>query len=422
MRFAVRRPGTPEASPRSHGVPRRDVPGRVHVSVAGETAGRAHEPRLALTRPRIHQPACRAPLARKRGINLLHPARRLLRQPPHQQAPPRPQDPPVQPGLSPDITARVLPGTLRGPGHVGDPQVLDLDQVEPPRDVRRFLLRPVLAPVRLAGTQSGDGQPYLPAAGRAPLGAGELAFQPAQPGLLAPGQARNLQPLPSGQGRADGHAPIDAHDPTVTGGGNRQGDGGEGEVPAAGPVEGYPVGLHSRRDGTGPAKPDPPGFRYPYAADLARQAAYLPLAAAPHDPEPLISSGLAPGRPAGRVCAVEERRHSLGEISQRLLLDRLGAGPQPVMPSAGGGELPALLQVTRCARAARPPVSVLLDGQVPHVPGTGTVIPQHRFLGERRDQPVPGHANILSTRSDIPREVTRRSLPGLKAGVSTPRI
>ena len=48
MRFAVHRPGIPEASPRSHGVPRRDVPGRVHVSVAGVAAGHAAEQGLAL--------------------------------------------------------------------------------------------------------------------------------------------------------------------------------------------------------------------------------------------------------------------------------------------------------------------------------------------------------------------------------------
>jgi glucose 1-dehydrogenase len=43
MRFAVHGPGCPVASPRSHGVPRRDVDGRVHISVAGETAGSAPE-------------------------------------------------------------------------------------------------------------------------------------------------------------------------------------------------------------------------------------------------------------------------------------------------------------------------------------------------------------------------------------------
>jgi len=64
---------------------------------------------------------------------------------------------------------------------------------------------------------------------------------------------------------------------------------------------------------------------------------------------------------------------------------------------------------------------VLLDGQVPHVPGVAAVVPQHRFLGGRGEQPVPGHANILSNHTDISGEVKRRFLPGLKAEVSTPR-
>src|SRR5690242_17346699 len=108
LRFAVHRPGIPEASPRSHDVPRRDVPGRVHVSVAGVSAGRAHEPRLALTRPRIHVPARRAPLARERSTDLLHPAGRLFLQAAYQQAPSGPQDAAVQPGFLPDAAARVL--------------------------------------------------------------------------------------------------------------------------------------------------------------------------------------------------------------------------------------------------------------------------------------------------------------------------
>ena len=196
MRFAVHGPGTPESSPRSHGGPRRDVPGRVHISMAGVTAGRAHEPRLALTRLRIHQPARRAPLARERGINLHHPARRLLFQTPHQQTPPGSQDAPVQPGLPPDITARSIPGSLRGPGHVLDPQVLHLNHVKPPRDVRGLLLGPVLAPVRLSGFQPCDALSHLLAAGRASFGAGELAFQPPQPRRLPPGQTRNKRPVP----------------------------------------------------------------------------------------------------------------------------------------------------------------------------------------------------------------------------------
>jgi hypothetical protein len=50
------------------------------------------------------------------------------------------------------------------------------------------------------------------------------------------------------------------------------------------------------------------------------------------------------------------------------------------------------------------------------------VVPQHRFLGGGGEQPVPGHANTLSDTADISGEVTRRFLPGLKAGVSPPRF
>jgi hypothetical protein len=51
----------------------------------------------------------------------------------------------------------------------------------------------------------------------------------------------------------------------------------------------------------------------------------------------------------------------------------------------------------------------------------GAMIPQHRLLGRGREQPICGHANTLATTTDIPEEVRRRFLPGLKAGVSTPR-
>jgi hypothetical protein len=138
---------------------------------------------------------------------------------------------------------------------------------------------------------------------------------------------------------------------------------------------------------------------------------HLPLPPAPDDPESLIAAGFAPRRPPGRVARVEERGHRLGEVAQRLLLDRLGAGGQPWVLGSGLGELPALLQVTRRARPARVPVGVLLDGQVPHVPGVAAVVPQHRFLGRRGDQPVPGHTNTLSGTADISGEVTRRFVP-----------
>ena len=87
----------------------------------------------------------------------------------------------------------------------------------------------------------------------------------------------------------------------------------------------------------------------------------------------------------------------------------------------GLGELPALLQLAWRALAAGVPVGVLLDGEVPDVPGVAAVILQHRLLGGCGVQPVPGHANTLSDATDISGEVMRRFLPGLKAGVSTPR-
>src|SRR5437879_6405144 len=83
------------ARPRSRGVPRRDVPGRVHIRVAGETAGRAHEARLTLARLRIHVPACATALRSERGVNLLDAAGRLVLQSAHQEAPARPHDLPV---------------------------------------------------------------------------------------------------------------------------------------------------------------------------------------------------------------------------------------------------------------------------------------------------------------------------------------
>jgi hypothetical protein len=114
LRFAVHRPGRPVASPRSHGVPRRDVPGRIHVSMARVSAGRAHEARLALTRPRVHLPARRATLARKRGVAFLHSAGSFLLQAAHQQPPPGRV---FRPGLSElsallRVTWRTLPARM----------------------------------------------------------------------------------------------------------------------------------------------------------------------------------------------------------------------------------------------------------------------------------------------------------------------
>jgi hypothetical protein len=420
MRFAVHGPGSPVASPRSHGVPRRDVHGRVHISIAGETAGRAREPRLALARVRIHVPARRAPLAREVRLDPLDPSAGLVLQAAHQQAPARPQDLPVQPGLSAYVPARADGGAPDRARHVPDLQILDPDQVEPSRYVRTGFLGPVLSPVGLAGAQPGDGVLHVCAAVRPAPGASELALQAPQPVPLLSGQARHAQQLAGRQSRGHCHAPVDPHRLAITRPGDRLGDRGEGDMPAASAITGHPVRPHALRHLAGPAEPHPPGFGDPNLTGFPAESAHVPLAPAPHDPEPLIPVGLAPRRPPGRVARVEEGHHRPGEVTQGLLLHRLRARGQPRVLRPHGCELPALLQVARRSRPGRVPVRVLFHGQVPHVPGVAAVVPQDGLLGGRGEQPVTGHANILSTGTDILGEVKRRFLPG-KAGVSTPR-
>ena len=116
-------------------------------------------------------------------------------------------------------------------------------------------------------------------------------------------------------------------------------------------------------------------------------------------------------------------RRSLSRACSRPIASPDPAAAVRAQPRAhpGPGELLALLQVARRARPARVPVGVLLNGQVPHVPGVAAVVLQHRLLGGRGKQPEPGHANTLSDTTDISGEVERRFLPGLKARVSTPR-
>ena len=113
--------------------------------------------------------------------------------------------------------------------------------------------------------------------------------------------------------------------------------------------------------------------------------------------------------------------HGLGEVAQRLLLNHLNACGQPRVLRAGGGELPTLLQVARSALATWAPMPVLLDREVPNVPGVATMFPQHSLLRGREDQTVTGHANILANNTDISGEVKRRFLSNPRAEVSTPQ-
>src|SRR5690349_8864962 len=165
-------------------MPCGDVPGRVHVSIAGVSAGHAAEQGLALAAARCDMPARRAPLAGVRGTYFLHPARGLVGQAADQQAPPGPHDLAVEAGLRCDVPARLVLGALRRAVPFPDLEIPAPDQVEPPGDVRRRLLAPALADVRAAGLEPGGRAPDPPAALRAASGPGQLPLQPPQPPLL----------------------------------------------------------------------------------------------------------------------------------------------------------------------------------------------------------------------------------------------
>jgi hypothetical protein len=415
LKFAVHRPGYPVASPRSHGVPRRDVLGCVHVSVVGETAGGAPEDGLALARLLIHLPTRRAALARKCWVDLLYSSRRFLLQAAYQHAPRGSHYAPVQPSLGADV-ATWIPG--RPPGrtrHVPDLEVFDLDQVKPARDVRAGLLCPVFSPVGLAGMQPGALVLNPRAAVRAALSARELALKAPHPCSLPCGKAGGIQHLPGRQSGGYCHTPVDADDLAVVRCWDRLGNGGKGDMPASRAVQRNPIGLYARRQGARPAEPYPPRRRNPDFAYSPAEPMHAPLPPASHNTESLATPSLPPGRVPSGVLRVEEGRLCVGEVPQRLLLYHLAACSEPVILRSGGCELSALLKVARRTRAASMPVQVLLDGQVPNVPGMAAMIPEHRILGGRGKQPVSGHANTLSTTTDIFGEVKRRLVPSLKA-------
>jgi hypothetical protein len=421
LRFAVHRSGIPDASPRSHGVPRRDVSGCVHVRMAGEAAGCAHEARLALARLPIHLPARRATLACELRLDLFDSSAGFVFQPTHQEAPAGPEDLSVESSLLANVPTWILWRTSCGLGHALDPEVLYADQVEAACDVGACFLRPVLTPVGLAGPEPGQGQldPHTAVGGVA--GAGEFTFQVAHPPLLACGPVRDMKQFPAGRGSRHCHAAVDAYHLAVTWWRDRIRNGRKSYMPASSRILFHPIGLDVRWYRTGPPKPYPSGLWYPNLADMTRQTAHFPLRSTPDDAEPLIPPRLAPRRAPGRIPRVEERGHCPCEISQRLLLHRMGARSKPRMLRSCLRELSALLHESRSPVPTRTPVRVLLYRQVPHVPGVGAMLLQHGLLGRAGKQPVPGHTNTVATTTDISGEVKRRLLRGWKVGVSLPR-
>jgi hypothetical protein len=417
LRFAVQPPWKPRASPRSHGVPRRNVPGCVHISVERVTAGHAGEESLALAALRCDVPARRAALTRKRGLNPLHPTRSFIFQSANQQTPAGPQDLAVQAGLLSDLPAWSLGGSLSRTRHVADFQILNPDYVETSCQIRAGLLGPVLARVRFACFQSGDGQLHADAVARAAFGPRQLTLKTTESALARGPKPRRSEQFSRRQDSRNSYTTVDANDRAHARLRNRLRNYSECDVPAARPVPSHTVRLR-RGNGARPAEPYPSRLRDPDLARLPAQPLDLPQPEC-YDTEPLIAARLAPRRLA--VGASEEVRHRLGEVPQRLLLDHLASQAQPSVLRASDGELAALLSIPRHTGTSWPPPGLLLDCQVPHEPGVGAVVPQDDLLVGRRVQAVPGHTNTLANASAILGEVKGRCIPGLEAEVSTPR-
>ena len=416
MRFAVRWPGSPVASPRSHGVPRRDVSGRVHVSVTDIPAGHAGEEGLALAALRCDAPTCAATLRCERWTDSLYSAWCFVFQPTHEQAPARTQDFSIQTRFLTDIPARIIRSSSRGPGHATNTQILNADHVETSSQIGGCLLHPIFAGISVMNFEPSYSHLYLASAVRAFPGACQLALQSPKPGHSSRAQRWHRKHLASGQRRAHGHTPVEAHHLSGARSRDRIGHRGEGYVPAACRVGGDPVGLRGRNS-TRPAEPHPPRFRDPHLPGATADPTYV---ARLHcdNAETLITVGLAPTRPT--VSTSEEVTHRLVEVPQRLLLHHLATAPQPAILLAGLGELNCLFVVARRTCSPGPPPRLLLDGQVPYKAGMRAVAAKDLHLIQCGREAIARHWNTISSSTDIFVEVKRRPpvyWPGL-----TPRL
>jgi hypothetical protein len=420
LRFTVRRPASAEVSPCCHRPSGGDVACGVHVGIARpRAAGDALENRLALTVFRRDMPALGASLRRVRCWNQFESPQGFVLEPGHQQPPPLAVDLTVEAAFLRDTAGRAVPGPARRAGHGTHLQVLHADGVEAARHIGAGLFHPVTTAIGLTGPQPRN----RPLRSRPPIRSAprpsQTPLQSPQPLGLANTKARNTHQLPARQRHRDRHPAIHTHNAAITGPRDRFTDGGKRDVPAPRSIQRDAVRLHRGGDGAGPPKPHPPDLRYPHLP----MAAAEPLEVARFEsdlPESFMPAGLTPRR--APVGAVEKVAHRLREIPQALLLHRLRPGRQPVLFGAGRRQLGTLLVITR-RPAARLPVPLLLDRQIPHKPGMATVFGQHCRLLRAGKQPKPAHSNNLGKTTDnLSKGGRRRFLPRPKPGVSTPQM
>ena len=397
MRFTVHRPASAEVSPCCHRPSGGDVACCVEVGVARTCrAGFALEHRLALAVSGSDVPAHRATLRRVRGRDLLNPAAGFVLQPHGEQTPTTAADATIKPAFLGNSVSGLLDSSARAARHGPHIEGFDPNRVEPARDIRGELLHPILSPSCLFGFQFRDRQLRASSPIRTALRAGQPLLQNPKPGSLTVAQAGHVQQLPSGQCRRHRHAAVDTHYGAMTWAGDRLRGVGERQVPAPDPVAGHPVRLHTLRHWARAAKPHPADLGYPHSPEAPVELLDV-MRLDRHLPESFVHTRFAP--PRAPVRAAEEVAQRLSEIPQRLLLHRLRTGRQPLVFGARRGQLRTLLGVARRA-TARLPMLLLLDRQIPHVPGVAAMLSQNRRLLSSRKQPISRHTENLDPPTD----------------------
>ncbi|SCK44829.1 hypothetical protein H180DRAFT_03965 [Streptomyces sp. WMMB 322] len=394
LRFAVLRPGSPGTLPALHhrmSCGCIDVLRRVHIRVDRVSTRAASEDRLALSVLCCHVPACGATLGRISRRHQNHPAWCLVLGALEQAAPGMLQDRPVQPGLLAYIPSGRFASALRTSHHRCHPQILECHPVESPGQVGGDLLGPVLAPVCLAGLGAADGglEPGSPLGSA--CGFGKASLKPRQPCSLKLRWHGAGQQLSGRQRCRDGDAAVDTHCRTTVRCRDRGRYHCERNVPASGAIPRHSVGLGPGY-GAGPTKAHPANFRDSNLSHSAGQSPYVGRLDG-GDPEALMPASLAPRRPAVSPC--EEIGHRLTEVSQRLLLHRDRSRSQPAEHGPGLSQLTASLGEARRRTTPLCPPRLLLNAQIPHVPGM-TAVPNepHHLIG-RGLQPETGHSKNL---------------------------
>ncbi len=397
MRFTVRRPAGAEVSPCCHRPSGGDIACRVDVGVARSCgAGLALEHRLALAVSGSDMPAHRATLRRVGRRDLLDPPVGFVLQPCGEQTPTAAADATIKPAFLGHSVSGLLDSSARAARHGPHIEAFDPNRVEPARDIGGQLLDPILSSGGLFGFQFRDRQLRAGSPIRTTLRAGQPLLQNPQPNSLTAAHARDVEQLPRGQGRRHRDPAVDTDYRAITWASDGLRDGGERDMPAPHPVTGNSVGLHPVRHRARQAKSHPADLGHPHPPDTP----VAPLDVMRLDrnlPESLVHTGFAP--PRAPVGAVEEVAHRLSEIPQRLLLHRLRTGRQPRVFGAYRGQLRTLLVIAR-RPAARLPMSLLLDRQIPHIPSMAAMLSQNRRLLSSRKQPISRHTENLTSATD----------------------